>query len=100
MLISSTSESPAVAVKLVRRRTASGGADQFLRFIEKELKPWVDERYRMNGYSILMGHSLSGLFGMHAFVTQPDAFDAARETKACPLLSKYSNMNSNSGEMI
>lgn len=53
-----------------------GGADQFRGFILEELKPWVDEHYRTNGYSALIGHSLSGLFALQAFITQPDTFDS------------------------
>ena len=53
-----------------------GGADRFLRFILEELEPWVDAHYRTNGYSALLGHSLSGLFALHALVTQPEAFNA------------------------
>ena len=52
-----------------------GGADRFLEFIIAELKPWVDERYRTSGYSVLVGHSLSGLFAVHAMLSRPDAFD-------------------------
>jgi pimeloyl-ACP methyl ester carboxylesterase len=53
-----------------------GGADQFLRFIVEELKPLVDARYRTNGYSIVVGHSLGGLFVLHALVTQPGSFNS------------------------
>ena len=53
-----------------------GGADDFLRFIVDELRPWVDEHYRTNGYSILIGHSLAGLFALHTLVTAPDSFNS------------------------
>ena len=53
-----------------------GGADDFLRFITDELTPWVDERYRTRPHRVLIGHSLGGLFALHALVTRPDVFDA------------------------
>ena len=53
---------------------AQGGADQFLSFITEELKPWVEANYRTNDYSVLIGHSLGGLFALHAFFSQPDSF--------------------------
>ncbi len=52
-----------------------GGANDFLRFLSDELMPWVDERYRTRQHTILVGHSLGGLFTLHALVTQPDVFD-------------------------
>ncbi|WP_039232416.1 alpha/beta hydrolase, partial [Alteromonas macleodii] len=33
----------------------SGGADDFLTFLEKELKPFVAHNYRTNGYAVLSG---------------------------------------------
>ncbi len=55
---------------------AQGGADQFLRFIVEELKPWIDENYRTGEYSVLVGHSLSGLFALYTFISRPDIFDS------------------------
>lgn len=36
----------------------SGGADNFLDFLEKELKPYVKANYSTNNYAIISGHSL------------------------------------------
>ena len=38
----------------------SGGADNFLDFIEKELIPYVNKKYRANNFKIVSGHSLGG----------------------------------------
>lgn len=54
---------------------AQGGADRFLEFVAEELKPWVDARHRTSGYSVLIGHSLGGLFTAYAIVNRPEAFD-------------------------
>ncbi|WP_010232608.1 alpha/beta hydrolase [Gillisia marina] len=40
----------------------SGNADQVLEFIEKELTPYIDSKYRTLDYKILAGHSIGGLF--------------------------------------
>jgi predicted alpha/beta superfamily hydrolase len=54
----------------------AGGADNFLKFIETELIPDVEKRYRVKPYRILAGHSLGGLFVVHAMVARPDVFNS------------------------
>ncbi|MBT3136344.1 alpha/beta hydrolase [Alteromonas sp. ALT199] len=54
----------------------SGGADNFIRFLEKELRPWVDKKYRTNKFNVLSGHSLSGLFTIYTLHKNPDLFQA------------------------
>lgn len=53
-----------------------GGANRFLSFLQSELAPYVRSHYRTEPFSILAGTSLSGLLVTHAFVTDPDSFDA------------------------
>ncbi len=54
----------------------SGGGDNFLKFIETELIPDLEKRYRVTPYRILAGHSLGGLFAIHAMVSRPELFNA------------------------
>jgi len=54
----------------------AGGADTFLKFIETELIPEIEKRYRVQPYRILAGHSFGGLFAIHAMITRPDLFKA------------------------
>ncbi len=54
----------------------AGGADNFLKFIETELIPEIEKRYRVTPYRALAGHSLGGLFAVHAMVTRPELFKA------------------------
>jgi len=54
----------------------SGGADDFLNFINKELIPFVDNKYRSNSYRILVGYSFTGLPVIHSLFTHPDTFDS------------------------
>ena len=52
----------------------AGGADNFLKFIETELIPEIEKRYRVTPYRILAGHSLGGLFVTHAMLSKPELF--------------------------
>jgi predicted alpha/beta superfamily hydrolase len=53
-----------------------GGAGRFLTFLTDELKPWVRERYVADpNRQVLFGHSLGGLFVLHAMFTSPRSFD-------------------------
>lgn len=54
----------------------SGGAGKFLQFIETELIPQVESRYRTQPYRVLAGHSFGGLFALHTIFTRPEVFDA------------------------
>jgi hypothetical protein len=53
----------------------SGGAKKFLRFIQRELMPFVQKHYRINPqYSVLAGDSYGGLFGLYTLFHQPETF--------------------------
>jgi len=54
----------------------SGGADNFLKFFETELIPDIEREYRVQPYRILAGHSLGGLFAIHAMITKPGLFNS------------------------
>jgi uncharacterized protein len=54
----------------------SGGGDKFLKFIESELIPEIEKRYRVQPYRILAGHSLGGLFAVHAMLARPELFNS------------------------
>ena len=58
------------------RFPTSGGADKFLKFIETELIPLVESKYRTQPYRALAGHSLGGLLAVHAMVTKPELFNS------------------------
>lgn len=54
----------------------SGGADNFLKFIETELVPQIEKQYRVQPYRILAGHSLGGLFAIHSMISKPKLFQS------------------------
>ena len=58
------------------RFPTSGGADNFLKFFETELIPEIEKKYRVQPYRILAGHSLGGLFAIHAMITKPGLFNS------------------------
>ncbi|HEX2268883.1 MAG TPA: alpha/beta hydrolase-fold protein, partial [Pyrinomonadaceae bacterium] len=54
----------------------SGGADNFLKFFETELIPEIEKEYRVQPYRIFAGHSLGGLFAIHAMISKPGLFNS------------------------
>ncbi|MCR6109166.1 alpha/beta hydrolase [Bacillus sp. A301a_S52] len=52
-----------------------GGAEQFLSFIDTELKPLIEGNYSINKKKqTLFGHSLGGLFVLYALLSSPYSF--------------------------
>jgi predicted alpha/beta superfamily hydrolase len=58
------------------RYPTSGGGAQFLEFLQTELMPMMDARYRTQPYNILSGWSFGGLFTVYTYLDSPDAFSA------------------------
>lgn len=53
----------------------TGGADAFLTFIEQDLKPRIEARWRIDRTrQTLAGHGFGGLFVLHAYFTRPEGF--------------------------
>ena len=53
----------------------TGGADAFLEFLLRVVKPAVESRYPVDLHrQALIGHSFGGLFTLHTFFTRPEAF--------------------------
>jgi len=53
-----------------------GGATTFLSFMKKELIPFIEKNYRTYPYRILSGSSFGGIFTTHAFLSDPEYFNA------------------------
>ncbi len=54
----------------------SGGGENFMRFIEKELVPYADSHYPTAPYSVFSGHSLGGLTVINTFFNHTRLFNA------------------------
>jgi predicted alpha/beta superfamily hydrolase len=54
----------------------SGGGDNFLKFIQSELIPYVESAYPTNPYRVLVGHSFGGIAAINALYTMPGTFDS------------------------
>lgn len=53
----------------------TGGRDEFLAFLEEELKPVIGRKYPLNlQQQTLFGHSFGGLFALHVLFHRPAAF--------------------------
>ncbi|MEM8583808.1 MAG: alpha/beta hydrolase-fold protein [Bacteroidota bacterium] len=57
-------------------RPGAGGADNTFRFMQEELFPWVENRFRTLEYRTLVGHSFGGLFAIHGFIHHTSLFNS------------------------
>lgn len=53
----------------------NGGSAKFVAFIEKELKPYIDQKYGANMGNTLIGQSLGGLLATEILFTKPHLFN-------------------------
>lgn len=58
------------------RQNNSGGGENFLSFLEDELFPELDQKYRTEPYRILFGHSLGGLLATHTYLKEKTIFNS------------------------
>lgn len=54
----------------------SGGGEQFMSFVKKELFPDIESKYSTAPYRILMGHSVGGLTVINTLLHHKDFFNA------------------------
>ncbi len=57
-----------------KRFPATGHSDKFIAFIEKELQPYVDKKYRTNASKTIIGQSLGGLLATEILLKKPGLF--------------------------
>ena len=53
-----------------------GGSKEFRDFIQSELFPEINQRYRTNDHRAIIGESLAGLFIVETLLTRPEMFDS------------------------
>jgi predicted alpha/beta superfamily hydrolase len=57
------------------KKEDAGKAEQFLAFLTKEVKPYINSNYRAADNAILVGHSIGGLFVFNALLESSDSFE-------------------------
>jgi len=61
--------------EMTKLKTSTGGADKFINFIQHELMPYVNKKYRVSPRKrILAGHSFGGLFAAYTLFENPKLF--------------------------
>ncbi|ESU19015.1 hypothetical protein FCR2A7T_24290 [Flavobacterium cauense R2A-7] len=55
---------------------ASGGGENFIKFISDELIPYIDSSYKPAPYKMLVGHSLGGLTVINILLNHKELFDS------------------------
>ena len=53
----------------------NGEAANFMAFIEKELIPFIENKYPVTHYRTLIGHSYGGLFAIYSLMNYPQVFE-------------------------
>lgn len=53
----------------------TGGSAKFIKFIEKELQPFIEKKYRTNSTKTIIGQSLGGLLATEILFKKPELFD-------------------------
>lgn len=89
---------------------SGGHAEDFLHFINNEIKPFINDTYNVNKYNqTLVGHSFGGLFGLYVLFNHSDSFN--RYVIASPSLwwddavtfefeEKYANTHTNMAKNV
>ena len=58
-----------------KKYTTSGRSDKFITFIEKELQPFIEKKYRTNSSKTIIGQSLGGLLATEILFKRPILFN-------------------------
>lgn len=59
----------------LERDPRMGGSAAFIDFLEKEVKPMIENKYNTNDHRILIGQSLGGLVATQILIEKPDLFN-------------------------
>jgi predicted alpha/beta superfamily hydrolase len=66
---------PTTILKDKQKYPTTGHSDKFINFIEKELQPYIEKKYRTNGSKTIIGQSLGGLLATEILLTRPALFN-------------------------
>jgi predicted alpha/beta superfamily hydrolase len=71
----------------------AGGAHGFLRFLKRELVPYIENNYRVTDHRVLYGHSFGGVFALYALCNE-------QENPFCSLIANDPSMWWDRGEQL
>jgi predicted alpha/beta superfamily hydrolase len=66
---------PTTIEKDQKRFATSGHSDKFIAFIEKELQPFIDKKYKTTSSKTIIGQSLGGLLETEILLKKPTLFN-------------------------
>jgi predicted alpha/beta superfamily hydrolase len=66
---------PTTIEKDKKKYPTTGHSDQFIAFIEKELQPFIQSKYKTNDSRTIIGQSLGGLFITEVLFKKPNLFN-------------------------
>jgi uncharacterized protein len=58
-----------------KKSPSTGHSDKFIAFIEKELQPFIEKKYKTNTSKTIIGQSLGGLLATEILFTKPSLFN-------------------------
>lgn len=58
-----------------KRFPTAGNSDKFIAFIDKELQPFIENKYRTNNTKTIIGQSFGGLLATEILLTKPHLFN-------------------------
>lgn len=53
----------------------TGGSAKFIAYIEQEVMPYINKKFKTNGFKTIIGESLAGVFATEILQTKPKLFD-------------------------
>ena len=59
----------------IKKQPTSGKSAKFMNFLEKELQPYIEKKYKGNASKTLIGESLGGLFAAEVLLKRPTLFN-------------------------
>jgi predicted alpha/beta superfamily hydrolase len=65
---------PSRIIEDINEFPTTGGSEKFIRFIEKELQPFINQSFKTTGTNMLIGQSLGGLLATEILFKKPQLF--------------------------
>lgn len=66
---------PTTIAEDLKNYPTTGHSDKFISFLEKELQPYIQKKYKTNSSKTIIGESLGGLLASEILFTKPALFD-------------------------